>query len=145
MGNRQKAIEKFVGAIKTYKDLKVWQKAFELSLQIIEFIDNFPKRIVFNVIFIQLLRSVSSIGANISEGYGSFSKKEYRRYLGIALKSAYETDNWPMTIKHSKVFQRVTGGSNPIKASLSRNRVEEFEEANIEIIKMLIALMKKLE
>jgi four helix bundle protein len=135
-----------VGAIKTYKDLKVWQKAFELTLQIIEFIDDSPKQIVFNVVFVQLLRSTTSIGANIAEGYGSFSRKEYRRYLGIALKSAYETDNWLMTIKHSKVFQKAakvpnsSSGIHPVK-----KKVEDFEKANIEIIKMLIALMKKLE
>ena len=132
--------------IKTYKDLKVWQKGFELTLQIIEFINDFPKQIIFNVIFIQLLRSVTSIGANIAEGYGSFSRKEYRRYLGIALKSAYETDNWLMIIKHSKVFQKVakvpnsSSGIHPVK-----RKAEDFEKANIEIIKMLIALMKKLE
>jgi len=126
--------------------LKVWQKAFKLTLQIIEFIDDFPKRTVFNVISKQLLRSVTSIGANIAEGYGSFSRKEYRRYLGIALKSANETDYWLMIIKHSKVFQKVTNRPNWISGVRPfKKKVEDFEKANIEIIKMPIALMKKLE
>ena len=135
-----------MGEIKTYKDLRVWQRAFELALQIIEFIDNFAKQTVFNVISTQLLRSVTSIGANIAEGYGSFSRKEYRRYLGIALKSAYETDYWLMIIKHSKVFQKVTNRPNRISGIRPfKKKVEDFEKTNIEIIKMLITLMKKLE
>ena len=126
--------------------MKVWQKALELTLQIIEFIDDFPKRTVSNVISTQLLRSVTSIGANIAEGYGSFSRKEYRRYLGIALKSANETDYWLTIIKHSKVLQKVTNRPNRISGIRPfKKKVEDFEKTNIEIIKLLIALMKKLE
>lgn len=66
--------------------------------------------------------------------------------MDIALKSAYETDNWLMVIKHSRVFQKVTDRPNPTSGiHPSKRKVEDFEKANIEIIKMLIALMKKLE
>jgi four helix bundle protein len=48
----------------------------------------------FNPIIDQLLRSSTSIGANIIEGKSSSSKKEFIRYYEIALKSANETKYW---------------------------------------------------
>jgi len=41
----------------------------------------------------QLLRAVTSIGANIAEGYGRNEGKEYVRFLQIAYGSANEVDN----------------------------------------------------
>ena len=66
--------------------------------------------------------------------------------MGIALKSANETDYWLTIIKHSKVLQKVTNRPNRISGIRPfKKKVEDFEKTNIEIIKMLIALMKKLE
>lgn len=42
----------------------------------------------------QILRSATSVPANISEGFGRYKGKEYSRFLQIALGSANETDYW---------------------------------------------------
>lgn len=42
----------------------------------------------------QLLRSGTSVGANVHEGKSSSSRKELARYYEIALKSAHETEFW---------------------------------------------------
>lgn len=42
----------------------------------------------------QLIRSATSIGANVTEAKGSSSKREYIKYFEIALKSGYETQYW---------------------------------------------------
>ncbi|MFA6582493.1 MAG: four helix bundle protein [Paludibacter sp.] len=42
----------------------------------------------------QLLRSGTSIGANVKEAIRGFSKKDFRFKLGIALKEARETEYW---------------------------------------------------
>jgi four helix bundle protein len=42
----------------------------------------------------QLIRSSTSIGANVHEAQGCSSRKEYRRYFEHALKSAHETVYW---------------------------------------------------
>ncbi|HEX9912278.1 MAG TPA: four helix bundle protein [candidate division Zixibacteria bacterium] len=121
--------------IKGFKDLKVWQKAHQLGLDIIELVDGLPEKLIYHSIGNQLLRSATSIASNIAEGYGSFSRKEYRRYLGIALKSAYETENWLKLLAESKVFQRI----------ITKEKIDNLEKVNIEIIKMLISLMNKLK
>lgn len=42
----------------------------------------------------QLIRSATSIGANINEAQGASSKKDFANYFQIALKSARETRYW---------------------------------------------------
>lgn len=44
----------------------------------------------------QLIRSATSVGANIVEAKGSDSKKDYTKFFEIALKSANETKYWFM-------------------------------------------------
>lgn len=44
--------------------------------------------------FDQLLRSATSIGANVVEGKAGSSKKDWKNYYSIALKSANETKYW---------------------------------------------------
>ena len=47
----------------------------------------------------QLIRSATSIGANVIEAKSSSSRKDYIRYFEIALKSANETKFWLIVIK----------------------------------------------
>jgi four helix bundle protein len=42
----------------------------------------------------QLVRSATSVGANINEAQGAGSKKDFANYFQIALKSARETRYW---------------------------------------------------
>ena len=118
LGNRQKAIVK--GEIKNYKDLIVWQKSHEAILLSIELLECLPKNQILNVISVQFLRSISSVSANIAEGFGSYSSKKYRRYLNIALKSAHESDNWIQIFKDSK---KLTNG-------LQKDTLEKIEKLN---------------
>ena len=66
-------------------------RAFYFSKSVLEFIKGIKyDRIYFSVID-QLVRSATSIGANLVEGIASVSTKDYLNYQGIALKSANET------------------------------------------------------
>jgi four helix bundle protein len=85
------------GASKTkysYRNLRLWQRAQELAVDIVELVDALPTRRSVDSIARQIVRSVTSIGANIAEGHGRFTTPAYRNHLSIAKGSACETDSW---------------------------------------------------
>ncbi|HUV77965.1 MAG TPA: four helix bundle protein [Desulfobacterales bacterium] len=55
--------------LKNYKDLKVWQKPYELCLEIYRITAKFPREERYGLTS-QTRRSVVSIPSNIAEGYG---------------------------------------------------------------------------
>lgn len=69
-------------------------RAFFLSIKIIQFVDTLPKKIAYKIIIDQLIRSITSVGANIVEAKSSSSKKEFLNYFQISLKSANESKYW---------------------------------------------------
>ncbi len=74
--------------------MEVKYRAFYLSINIIKFLDNLTNKQFIRIISDQLIRSVTSIGANIVEAKSSSSKREFLNYFQISLKSANETKYW---------------------------------------------------
>lgn len=74
-----------------YKELKVWQKAVELTTEIYTLTGSFPKEEQFWLVN-QLRRAASSVPSNIAEGAGRDSEKEFKHFLSIALGSSFETE-----------------------------------------------------
>ena len=74
-----------------FKDLRVWQKAYELTLNVYKTSGTFPKEEMYGLTS-QLRRATISIGANIAEGCGRRSDPEMRRFLQIARGSANEVE-----------------------------------------------------
>lgn len=62
---------------------------------------------VFLSLFEQLIRSGISIGANIVEGKAGSSKKDWRNFYAIALKSANETKYWLCLIRDTQEIDKV--------------------------------------
>lgn len=81
-------------SIKTYRDLIVWQKTHSLAKRIIMLCPRFPDSDEARIIKKQLIRSSTSVPANIAEGHGGHQGKEYQHYLIIARRLANETDYW---------------------------------------------------
>lgn len=81
-------------------DLK--QRAYKYSIKVIEFLDTLPQDMSTNVIANQLLRSATSIGANIVEAKGSSSKKDFTNFFNHALKSANESLYWLGLLRDAK-------------------------------------------
>lgn len=79
-------------------------RACQFSLAIIELIKTFPEKRVYWVIGDQLLRSSTSIGANLIEAKSSSSKRDFTRFYEIALKSENETRYWLYLLKESKLI-----------------------------------------
>jgi four helix bundle protein len=113
-----------------YKELIVWQKSHSLTLKTINVLKKIDRSYTGDIIAKQLLRAVTSIGANIAEGYGRHEGKEYLRFLEYSYGSSNEVDNWLMVLKDSGL--------------LSHETVLELVTANEEILRILVATLKKL-
>jgi len=66
-------------------------RLLSFSKGIIQYTNTFPKKKEFWNLSDQLLRSSTSVGANVFEAKSSSSKREFIRYFEIALRSANET------------------------------------------------------
>jgi four helix bundle protein len=74
----------------SFRELKVWQEAHNLTLKIYELTRDFPQEEKFRLIN-QLCSSSASIPANIAEGTGRKTLKEYVQFLYNARGSLEET------------------------------------------------------
>jgi len=77
-------------------------RAYQFSLNIINFIDKLPKEMSTQVIAKQLMRAATSIGANIIEAQASPSRKDFTNFFSHSLKSANETKYWLELLKDSR-------------------------------------------
>jgi four helix bundle protein len=68
----------------------------------IEFLDTLPKDTSSQVIANQLLRSATSVGANIVEAKGASSKKDFTNFFCNSLKSANESLYWLGLLRDAK-------------------------------------------
>jgi four helix bundle protein len=69
-------------------------RAFYLSINVIKFLEGLVYKQSIKIISDQLIRSITSVGANIVEAKSSSSKKEFLNYFQISLKSANEVKYW---------------------------------------------------
>src|SRR3989344_1819481 len=77
--------------IKSYKDLIVWQKGYELVKQVYKISSKLPQAEVF-ALQSQMRRSAVSIVSNIAEGSSRKTRKDYCQFLHIAYGSAAELE-----------------------------------------------------
>ena len=81
---------------------KLKDRTYQYSIKMIEFLDNLPKDTSTQIISKQLLRSATSIGANIIEAQASSSKKDFTKFFNYSLKSANESVYWLSLLKDAK-------------------------------------------
>ncbi|HVS21904.1 MAG TPA: four helix bundle protein [Pyrinomonadaceae bacterium] len=77
--------------LKSYRELNVWQKGINLVVESYRFSAAFPKAEVYGLTS-QIRRAAVSIPANIAEGYGRGSRKEYLQFLIVAQGSLKELE-----------------------------------------------------
>lgn len=87
--------------LKFKTDLK--QRCYSFSLEVIALTDILPNKRSAWVISDQLIRSATSIGANLVEAKASSSRLEFKKFHEIALKSANETKYWLGLLKDTKL------------------------------------------
>lgn len=111
----------------SYKDLIVWKKSVDFAVAIYKVTRTFPKSEQFGISS-QLQRAASSIAANIAEGAGRNSDKEFVHFLSIALGSLYETET------HLIISQQI--------GYLQSETIDEFSLIIAELDRMIKALQK---
>jgi four helix bundle protein len=77
--------------MQNFREIKVWEKSHNLTLEIYKTTEVFPKSEQYGLTN-QIRRASASIPANIAEGSVQESDKQYARYLRVALGSAAELD-----------------------------------------------------
>lgn len=82
----------------SFENLKVWQKSTHLIIGVYEVLTQFPdyEKCAMTA---QIRRSVNSICANIAEGTGRRTKKDYINYLYIARGSLQEVKSFLLVSK----------------------------------------------
>ena len=77
--------------IHDYKELDVWRKSVALTTELYKLTSRFPGSERFGLVS-QIRRAVTSIAANIAEGWGRGSRREYIQFLTIARGSLMELE-----------------------------------------------------
>jgi four helix bundle protein len=83
------------------KDTK--ERSFEFAVRIIRFVQKLPRNHAGYKMGGQLLEAGTSVGANIEEATGGFSKKDFTYKMAVALKEARESNYWLRLIKVSEL------------------------------------------
>lgn len=114
--------------IKSVKDLKVYQMAYQLAAEVFEITKKFPKEETYSLTD-QMRRSSRSVAINIREGY---AKRKYEqvfiRHLNDSLGSSEETRGW---LDFAKDCMYIT-----------KDEHENLDDGYDEVTAMLYRLMK---
>lgn len=78
--------------INSFKDLIVWQKSKELTLEIYKLTEKFPKSELYGLTN-QMRRAAVSISSNIAEGFRRFHSKEKKQIFSVAFGSGAELES----------------------------------------------------
>lgn len=81
------------------------EKTFHFGLRIIKLHLYLKEKKIDKILSIQLLRSGTSIGANVEEAMGGSSKKDFIQKLRIAYREARETRYWIRLLKDSLLLE----------------------------------------
>ncbi len=80
-----------MSALKSYRELIVWQKSMDLVTEIYKNTSNFPKEEIYGLTS-QMRRAAVSIPSNVSEGQARNSTGEFKQFLGISKGSLAELE-----------------------------------------------------
>jgi len=116
--------------INSFKELKVYQKAFDISVELHKFSQTLPKSEQY-ALADQIRRASKSICANLAEGYGRQrkSKADFKRFILMAIGSCNEMLVW---VDYLIALDMAETGTT-----------EKWETEYCQILKMLNALYSK--
>jgi four helix bundle protein len=77
--------------VHNFKELKVWQKAMDLTVRAYMLTALFPKEERYGLIA-QIQRAVVSIPSNLAEGCGRVTNKDLQHFVSMSMGSCYEVE-----------------------------------------------------
>lgn len=117
--------------VRRFEDLRVWQGGMDLAEAVYRLTASFPADERFGLTS-QIRRAAASVPANIAEGWGRASRKDYIRFLRIARGSLYETKT------HLLLSQRVLD----LDASAIGAAIREIEPLRRQLQALISALAR---
>ncbi|MGE3314885.1 MAG: four helix bundle protein [Planctomycetaceae bacterium] len=115
--------------MKDFRELKVWEKAHQLTLDVYKQTTIFPRDEVYGLTS-QLRRSATSIPSNIAEGCGRDGDADLARFLQIALGSTSELE-YQLQLAHELGY-------------LKDEPYRQLSDCSIEVKRMLGAFLQTL-
>ena len=115
--------------IRSFKQLKIWNKGIEIVAAVYNLTRSFPREEQFGLIS-QMRRASVSIPANIAEGFKRYHPKEYKQFLHIALGSAAELETMVVIAQKLEFLPPADG--------------EAVSDEIEQLSKMISSLLKKL-
>ena len=114
--------------MRDFKEIKVWEKAHLLTLEVYKVTSAFPREEMYGLTS-QLRRSSASVPANIAEGFGRSGDAELARFLQIGMGSASEVEYHILLARDLNL--------------LSKASYEDLNGRTVEVKRMLAALLQK--
>ena len=115
--------------METKQPIDIQDRTFKFGVRIIKFVDKLPRSLSAVEIGRQLLRSGTSIAANMEEANGAESKSDFIHKVSIAYKEARETRLWLGMIEAAKLSEVA--------------EVTELYAESDEIVRILFAILRK--
>jgi four helix bundle protein len=113
--------------------MQIQERTLEFGVKILKFVDNLPKTVGGGILAKQVIRSGTSIGANMEEADGASSRADFANKVVIARKEARETRYWLKLIRKADLIQ-------------SQNHIKELDVLigeSHEIVLILSAIISK--
>ena len=114
---------------KEFKDIKL--HCYQFSLSIIQLIDSIYIKQIFYSLINQLLRSSTSVGANLVEARSAHSKKDFIKFYEISLESSNETKYWLCLLRDG--------------LKVDKNKIDNLLSEINEISKIIASIIIKLK
>jgi len=115
--------------VRSYRDLVVWQKSMSLAAEAYRLTRRMPKQEEFRMAS-QIIRAAASVPANIAEGHGRGTRKDYAHFISIARGSLSEVETFVLLVKSLELAEA--------------DRCDAILELASEVGRMLTVLRKRL-
>jgi len=110
--------------MRNFKNYRVWHKSMALARQVYSLAKCLPNEERF-VLAQQIRRSAISIPSNIAEGCGRESDREFKRFIEIALSSAFELETQVLLadslfdLGTQQIYLKVQGANSELQPALN--------------------------